>query len=518
MANIFPAAGNVGIGTTSPQAPLHVQTGSALLALFQSYSPNTANSYIQLESSNASYSWQISDQDAAAGNTANGLAFLEVTAPAAPVARVYFQQGGNVGIGVTSNGARFAVASALTPSQNMVQFQGQAITPAGMRALALGYGDSYDSVALGEVGYIQAEHQGAGFVKALLHLNPMGGAVAVGTLETQFAPPDVDQNQNQYSSSGVATPRFSVLQYVATKAPYTGSAVTGGFEMHTIGSSPASVIGGRLTCLMSGGVAGGNGSGPVRAVQARTIRSLGAGHPWEPTTWGMEIGLHSLSGGNQLNQNVGIYIESSHVSPNGPAWLASGVRNDAALYITGEDGWHQALKYVGPSGTQQFLITQPGGFQVAGPSGIGTGSLIVDVNGNLTTDGTIASANAVSGTALFRVDSGGNVFAASYSPPISSREFKTDVARISEDEALSALRAIEPVCLTAAAGPAAQSFGFRIDNSCPLLGSGDAGALELLAVLTRAYKEQRAYLRGLSDQNRQLRDEIATLEHPGTER
>ena len=35
MANTFPAAGNVGIGTTTPGAPLHIFSGSGLLAWFQ---------------------------------------------------------------------------------------------------------------------------------------------------------------------------------------------------------------------------------------------------------------------------------------------------------------------------------------------------------------------------------------------------------------------------------------------------------------------------------------------------
>ena len=181
MPNVFPSAGIAGIGTATPQAPIHIQSGIVVAGgSFRALSaPNTANAYIQIQSSKTTnYSWQASNQDASGGNTANGLSIPGedcpgwIRSPVSTSSRVVTSESESW----ANNGGSIRGGQCGNPHvQNMVQMQGQAVVPGGMvLPLALGYGDNYDSVAVGAAGYIQAEHQGAGFINALLHTQSDG--------------------------------------------------------------------------------------------------------------------------------------------------------------------------------------------------------------------------------------------------------------------------------------------------------------------------------------------------------
>ena len=127
-----------------------------LQRLFQSTSPTSGNAYIQIESEQCKL--QLANpcaQDAAGANSANGLAFREVTAPAGPAARVYFQQGGNVGIGITNNGAfDFAVAVRFHQRQTWYSCKGTSDYSSGQAPppSPSGMVTTSDSVLIGDAG------------------------------------------------------------------------------------------------------------------------------------------------------------------------------------------------------------------------------------------------------------------------------------------------------------------------------------------------------------------------------
>ena len=508
MANVFPAAGNVGIGTTAPHAPLHVFSGSGLLAWFQQ-DPNVAGpGYIALSSSNHNDTWRIVGQDQRGLSSTNGLAFTEATGPnPSPTARVYFQQGGNVGIGILNNGAPFAVTNA--SGSTFVQLQGGAIVPGGFPALSLGYGDSYDSVTIGDAGYIQAEYEGVGF--RTLYLNPVGGAVVVGNFQTQYGLVDFDQSFNRYSLAGQATPRFGVSQYVASGATAaSGGVVTAGFPLMTVATYPAIQVAGRFVTAMSGGVAGGVGTGSVRAIQANNVRSMGASAPGNQDNFGVEVGLHSISAGNQLDQNVGVYIESNHVDSDGTVWAPSGVRNDAAIYIDGEDGWYKAILFLDTSGGTQFWVAQYGDVYAS------AGKFQIDSLGAVTANGTLTTRNAGTRAELFNVDTGGNVTASGYTPPPSSRVFKTGIKPLGGDEAVALLDSLNPVSFSLRTAPNVARLGFVAEEAPPPVAPSGVGISlsELLAVLTRVYQEHKALIQQQEAEISALLRAIETWQHP----
>jgi hypothetical protein len=94
----------------------------------------------------------------------------------------------------------------------------------------------------------------------------------------------------------------------------------------------------------------------VRAIEGHTLVDSSIPNDVTRTSWIMELGLHSQLAGDGATKNSGIYIASSHTG-----WLPTGVRNDTALLITGEDGWTSAIRYYDTNGTSLlFQVDQTG--------------------------------------------------------------------------------------------------------------------------------------------------------------
>jgi hypothetical protein len=96
--------GNVGIGIPNPAAFVHIfGNTNCEIARFQPASDaRDSRGFISLYTTNPNYWWEISNQDISGGGRTNGLAFRERTGSGNSIERVYFSQGGNVGIGTLS--------------------------------------------------------------------------------------------------------------------------------------------------------------------------------------------------------------------------------------------------------------------------------------------------------------------------------------------------------------------------------------------------------------------------------
>jgi len=117
-------AGTVGIGTSSPAAPLHVFKGSVSgpteLARFQGGSgAENYRNFISLYTTNPSYWWETSVQDPSGGGTQNNLVFVE-NSGGTRTERMTLKSGGNVGIGTMEPAYQLQLStdSAAKPSTN----------------------------------------------------------------------------------------------------------------------------------------------------------------------------------------------------------------------------------------------------------------------------------------------------------------------------------------------------------------------------------------------------------------
>lgn len=101
-----------------------------------------------------------------------------------------------------------------------------------------------------------------------------------------------------------------------------------------------------------------SGNASVRATEHHVIRNAGSTANY---TWAEEIGVHSEVAGNMNDQNIGLMIQSSHAG-----WCPTGVRNDAAIYIGGPDGWYHGILYYDEAGKTMLDLDQTGNIRMAG--------------------------------------------------------------------------------------------------------------------------------------------------------
>ena len=274
--------------------------------------------------------------------------------------------------------------------------------------------------------------------------------------------------------------RFRVQQYLVA----TGNTenVMASFVQNTVANAQADSSAASFYIFCSGGEAGGNGTATVRALECQATRASPA---TSNITRSLEVGLHSQIAGNQSNFNVGLYVNSAHTG-----WLASGVRNDTGVYITGQDGWYNALLYMDETDSVvRFKVGQSGDVYAS------QGNFQVDSSGNVKTNGTLAAVNAATGTALFTVDSGGNATATSFTPT-SSRLLKQDVSRPwTADRAAELLDSLEPVRFRYKHQPEREHMGFILEDTPQGTrpdGKGRVSIMDLIAVLTHVWPRSKA--------------------------
>ena len=142
------SSGNVGIGTATPSALLHVLTANPTaaneVARFQG-GTNASNfrNYISLYTTNQNYWWELSNQDSAGTGSTNGFAFIENSGGVA-TNRVYFASGGNVGIGTSSPSAKLDVTGGIKVSgQLMAGTSGSVYSPLVSAAYVSGTSNLY---------------------------------------------------------------------------------------------------------------------------------------------------------------------------------------------------------------------------------------------------------------------------------------------------------------------------------------------------------------------------------------
>jgi hypothetical protein len=121
--------GQVAVGTQAPQAKLHVLGTSPLreVARFQpALDMSNQRGFVSIYTTNPSYWWELSNQDASGGGLTNGLAFRERSGVGDSLPRLYLAQGGNVGIGTTSPHSALTVNGAIgVPSRQVIDASGR---------------------------------------------------------------------------------------------------------------------------------------------------------------------------------------------------------------------------------------------------------------------------------------------------------------------------------------------------------------------------------------------------------
>jgi len=163
----------------------------------------------------------------------------------------------------------------------------------------------------------------------------------------------------------------SFLVVTHAYADPTVGAVMADFVLDTTSTDPAPDQGaGRFVArqIVSGQTA-------IRALETHVLRG---GAALSDATWAQEVGVHSTVAGNTFDVNVGVRIDSGHTG-----WLPSGVRNDAALLVLGEDGWHHALFYQDTNGATLVDIDRFGKITSQGVV-LSAASSIVDFSGQAT--------------------------------------------------------------------------------------------------------------------------------------
>jgi hypothetical protein len=457
MANTFPSTGNAGIGTTTPDTPLTIDTGSSIgYARIRGRSPAWVAG--SCGSSQAHVGLITVAGDGVSGSAANdtffvpshnsGKTFIGRTTGDAPVMVVH-NAGANVGVGLGTGtpGGRLVAARGITGGTGTVELQGNNAST-GAHALAIGYRGPYNTRDMQEAAYVQVEWQGNSYRPLLLQ--PLGGAVLIG----HQAPAGAADVNESTSVPPATTHRFHVAQNVNS-----GSAVMADFTFDTTAGTGTDSGAGRFVSRQLGA-----GDTSIRALEAHVLRAKtgtlqSPNTPSANYTWGIEIGMHCdvPSGGDGVTRYVGIFIESK-----GAGWLPlydavqnPGVEADTAILIKGSQGWKQSIVYLDSADVLKF-----------------------DVNKD------------------------GRVRAYSYAN-LSSRSLKQDIEYISTNEAVALLDRLQPAKFRFRTAPADHHLGF-VAEEVPAPISSDGSAVEIMGIVAALTKVVQSQQTELAEQKRLL--------------
>ncbi|MHC5093629.1 MAG: hypothetical protein ACYSO2_06985 [Planctomycetota bacterium] len=136
------SSGNVGIGTTSPTAPLHIEGGTNSEVLKIEADSNPFVRWVE-NGTNVGYLQFLGD-NAYLSNMSNGSFFFRTN----NTDKMTILSGGNVGIGTTSPGAKLQIGSAtFAPNSNLTSNLLQIKSLSGFAYLTIGNGDSANSTS-----------------------------------------------------------------------------------------------------------------------------------------------------------------------------------------------------------------------------------------------------------------------------------------------------------------------------------------------------------------------------------
>jgi len=143
--NTFPSSGNVGIGTTSPQAPLHVLNNGPSVVTIQSTAGDNTNTELDLVGGSTNTGWAIGTNKSSVSGAADNLFFYKLFGTAGT--KMVINDQGNVGIATTNPMEKLDI------NGNIINTNGQwysSRTTSGTSVQMLGIGSS-NNIYIGDL-------------------------------------------------------------------------------------------------------------------------------------------------------------------------------------------------------------------------------------------------------------------------------------------------------------------------------------------------------------------------------